>query len=107
MPDSVLYCNPDCSEYSIDDILSSTFYRSPVYDMNLSGECLTENGFITCGSPTCGEGQVKKGDSCIPAAQGCGENYKASDGICYRVRYTPAEAAQVADEANTIFLYYK
>ena len=36
-----------------------------------------------------------------------GENFKLSDGICYRIRYTPAEAAEVAGETNTIFLYYK
>ena len=69
--------------------------------------CSNEGGFITCGSPTCGEGQVMKGDSCIPASQGCGANYKLSDGICYRVRYTPAEAAEAAGDTNTIFLYYK
>ena len=36
-----------------------------------------------------------------------GENFKLSDGYCYRVRYTPAEAAEVVGESNTIFLYYK
>ena len=56
---------------------------------------------------SCPEGKIAKGDSCIPASQGCGANYKLSDGICYRIRYTPAEAAQVAGESNTIFLYYK
>ena len=34
-------------------------------------------------------------------------SYKADDGYCYRVRYTPAEAAEVVGERNTIFLYYK
>ena len=34
-------------------------------------------------------------------------NFKLSDGVCRRVRYTPAEAAEVAGETNTIFLYYK
>ena len=55
----------------------------------------------------CGDGYLGKGDSCISAAQGCGENYKADNGICYRVRYTPAEAAEVTGESNTIFLYYR
>ena len=55
----------------------------------------------------CSNGYLGKGDSCIPASQGCGENYRLSDGICYRVRYTPAEAAEVAGDSNTIFLYYK
>ena len=34
-------------------------------------------------------------------------NFKLSDGVCRRVRYTPAEAAEVVGESNTIFLYYK
>ena len=55
----------------------------------------------------CKSGYLEKGDECLPASQGCGENYRLSDGICYRVRYTPAEAAQVAGETNTVFLYYK
>ena len=58
-------------------------------------------------SEDCPEGKIAKGDSCIDASQGCGENYRLSDGICYRIRYTPAEAAEVAGETNTIFLYYK
>ena len=75
------------------------------------GDC--ENGYFKkdggCVSAEdgCGDGYLGKGDSCIPAAQGCGENYKADNGICYRIRYTPAEAAEVAGESNTIFLYYK
>ena len=56
---------------------------------------------------SCPEGKIAKGDECIPASQGCGENYKLDNGICYRIRYTPAEAAQVVGETNTIFLYYK
>ena len=58
-------------------------------------------------SEGCPEGKIVKGDSCIDASQGCGENYRLSEGICYRIRYTPAEAAQVAGDSNTIFLYYK
>ena len=36
-----------------------------------------------------------------------GDNFKLDDGICYRIRYTPAEAAEVVGETNTIFLYYR
>ena len=62
-----------------------------------------------CVSPTvgCGSEYLMKGAECISASSGCGENYKADDGICYRVRYTPAEAAEAAGETNTIFLYYR
>ena len=42
--------------------------------------------------------------TCLKCAN---SNFKLSDGICYRIRYTPAEAAEVAGESNTIFLYYK
>ena len=66
-------------------------------DMQKKGHCVSD----------CGAGYLGKGNKCIPASQGCGVNYRLSDGICYRVRYTPAEAAQVAGESNTIFLYYK
>jgi hypothetical protein len=34
-------------------------------------------------------------------------SYKAENGICWRKRYTPAEAAKVVGESNTILLYYK
>ena len=58
-------------------------------------------------SVSCPEDKIAKGDSCIDASQGCGANYRLSDGICYRIRYTPAEAAEIAGESNTVFLYYK
>ena len=82
---------------------------------NLSnGVCVANSNPIDDGliddygdSEGCPEGKIAKGDECIDASQGCGANYKLSDGICYRVRYTPAEAAEVAGETNTIFLYYK
>ena len=52
----------------------------------------------------CNSGLFRQGESCVSS---CGANYKLSDGICYRIRYTPAEAAEVVGETNTIFLYYK
>ena len=45
------------------------------------------------------------------SADGCKKcsnaNFKFDGDYCYRIRYTPAEAAEVAGEKNTIFLYYK
>ena len=52
-------------------------------------------------------------DGCLKLGAGlectkcANNNFKLSDGVCRRVRYTPAEAAEVAGETNTIFLYYK
>ena len=45
------------------------------------------------------------------SADGCKKcsnaNFKFDGEYCYRIRYTPAEAAEAAGEKNTIFLYYK
>ena len=59
---------------------------------------------IACDSAS---GYLAKENNCVSPTIGCGENYKADNGICYRIRYTPAEAAEVVGETNTIFLYYK
>ena len=49
------------------------------------------------------------GTSCHNKKNGinCAANFRADSGHCYRIRYTPAEAAEVAGDTNTIFLYYK
>ena len=52
----------------------------------------------------CGDKYLQQKKGCV---DNCPNTHKLSDGICYRVRYTPAEAAEVAGETNTIFLYYK
>ena len=56
---------------------------------------------------SCEGGYLGKDGECISASQGCGAGYRAENGYCFRRSYTPAEAAQVVGENNTIFLYYK
>ena len=37
----------------------------------------------------------------------CSDGFSSASGYCRRVRYTPAEAAQVAGERNTVIMYFK
>ena len=57
----------------------------------------------------CKEGMLEKEGRCIPASQGCGSGYKNMGGYCNRVRWTPAEAAEVLndDDNNTVTLIFK
>ena len=65
------------------------------------GSC---NDYIKVGTgcvKNCGKGWLGKKGKCIDSALGCGAGYKDMGGFCNRVRYTPAEAAAVANDDNT------
>ena len=57
----------------------------------------------------CGAGYLGKEKECIDSALGCGENYRDMGGFCNRIRYTPAEAAQVLhnDNTNSVTITFK
>ena len=75
--------------------------------------CTVSNGYKICGTcndyvksgtgcvKDCGKGYLGKNGKCINSALGCGNGYKDMGGFCNRVRYTPAEAAAVANDDNT------
>ena len=46
----------------------------------------------------CCNGYIKRGAGCV---KDCGENFRPNDGECDRLRYTPAEAAEVLHDDNT------
>ena len=46
----------------------------------------------------CCNGYIKRGVGCV---KDCGENFRPNDGECDRLRYTPAEAAEVLHDDNT------
>lgn len=60
-------------------------------------ECVAYHG----GEKSCARNYLAKESECISKAQGCGANYKDMGKWCNRVRYTPAEAAAVANDDNT------
>ena len=57
----------------------------------------------------CGAGYLGKEGRCISAANGCGENYRQIETWCNRIRYTPAEAAEVLHDGsdNEIIMTFK
>ena len=57
----------------------------------------------------CGAGYLGKEKACIDSALGCGENYRDMGGWCNRIRYTPAEAAEVLrdDNSNSVTITFK
>lgn len=50
------------------------------------------------GLDVCGTGKYYQEGECISS---CGASFKLNDGECDRIRYTPAEAAQVLRDDNT------
>ncbi|MBR3501712.1 MAG: leucine-rich repeat protein [Alphaproteobacteria bacterium] len=67
-----------------------------------------KDGGCVAATDGCGDGYLKKGTSCISAAQGCGSSFRLNDGECDRIRYTPAEAAEVLkDTDNEIIMTFK
>ena len=82
--------------------------------------CRIENGYKICGTcddyvksgtgcvKNCGKGYLGKEGKCINSALGCGTNYKDMGGFCNRVRYTPAEAAEIAkDDGNVVTITFR
>lgn len=56
----------------------------------------------------CGDGYLGKEGRCVSAENGCGENYRQIDTWCNRIRYTPAEAAEILkDEGNNVILTFR
>ena len=49
----------------------------------------------------CGAGYLGKEKACIDSALGCGAGYRQFENWCNRIRWTPAEAAQVLRDDNT------
>ena len=49
----------------------------------------------------CGSGYLGKEGRCIDASLGCGAGYRQFENFCNRIRYTPAEAAEVLRDDNT------
>ena len=99
-----IYCAiDDCAEKILDSCKQTT------YNKNLSIDRCKQNLEPLLSNPTLFE-QAPEGCS-YWSADGCkkcsNKNFKFDGDYCYRVRYTPAEAAEVAGETNTIFLYYK
>ena len=62
------------------------------------------NGYVMSGLgcvSDCGEGYLGKEGRCIDASLGCGAGYRQFENFCNRIRYTPAEAAEVLRDDNT------
>ena len=102
-------CQTILSEYIYDvDYQDETGYACPAQANNSSAPCIYDSSISALTDMSkCGNGYEVNAGKCVKKAVSCGTNYRLSDGICYRIRYTPAEAAEVAGESNTIFLYYK
>lgn len=67
-------------------------------------ECVADNNYTRY----CAENYILKENECISASNGCGVGYKDMGGFCNRVRYTPAEAAQIAkDDGNVVTITFK
>ena len=108
---------------------SALLWDSPICNSQSYNKCSshivdegTENAkeYVICGScdgytksgtgcvTECGVGYLGKNGRCIPASQGCGENFKLNDGECDRIRYTPAEAAEILkDNGNIVTITFK
>lgn len=71
-----------------------------------SGNGGGNNGGSSAG---CGEGQLEKNGGCISASQGCGDGYRQIETWCNKIRWTPAEAAQVLtnDNNNTVTITFR
>jgi hypothetical protein len=74
----------------------SSCLTSDYYHFN-GVECVADNEGVNY----CSETYLAKEGECIDSALGCGAGYKNMGGWCNRVRYTPAEAAAVANDDNT------
>ena len=76
-----------------------------------SGDCLQyKNGNCVRNDKwRCLSGYLLKENICIDSADGCGAGYKDMGGWCNRLRYTPAEAAQVLrdDNTNSVVITFK
>ena len=114
MPGCVNYADGACQECDSNYLTNSSGTCTPAADCKngmhatLYGSCEENpagcNTFEDDRCLECNDGLFRQGESCVSS---CGANYKLSGDTCYRVRYTPAEAAEVVGEKNTIFLYYK
>ena len=114
LPGCVNYADGACQECDSDYLTNSSGTCTPAADCKngmhatLYGSCEENpagcNTFEDDRCLECNDGLFRQGESCVSS---CGANYKLSGDTCYRVRYTPAEAAEAAGESNTIFLYYK
>ena len=113
------YIDEDGEEKEV-ELGDSPFYLSPTVRGTTMNNCKTENGYKICGTcddyvksgtgcvNDCGSGYLGKEGKCIDSALGCGTNYKDMGGFCNRVRYTPAEAAEIAkDDGNVVTITFK
>jgi hypothetical protein len=80
-----------------------TFGGTKIPDCADNGNCGVCEWYIMRGFgcvSDCGEGYLGKDGLCIDSAYGCGAEYRQFENFCNRIRYTPAEAAQVLREGN-------
>jgi hypothetical protein len=77
-------------------------------DYKICGAC---DDYVKSGTgcvKNCGKGYLGKNGKCIDSTLGCGTNYKDMGGFCNRVRYTPAEAAEIAkDDGNVVTITFR
>ncbi len=66
---------------------SSAFHNTKIQNCGNGGTCIN-----------CGDKYALLGKGCVNK---CPDNFKINDGYCDRIRYTPAEAAQVLRDDNT------
>ena len=69
---------------------------------------LKKSGSCIWAGDGCGSGYVRKNTECLSAESGCGAGWRAVNGTCFRIGYTPPEAAEITTDAdNTLLLRYK
>ena len=71
---------------------------------NIKGCGSCGNDYVMSGTgcvSDCGEGYLGKEGRCIDSVLGCGAGYRQFENFCNRIRWTPAEAAEVLRNDNT------
>ena len=80
------------------------FGSTKIPNCNKTRECGICNDYVMSGLgcvSDCGAGYLGKEGRCIDSSLGCGNGYRQFEDFCNRIRYTPAEAAQVLRDDNT------
>ncbi len=107
MPGCVNYADGACQECDSDYLTNSSGTCTPAADCKNGfhadgGACVANpqgcNTFEDDRCTECNSGLFKQDGDCVSS---CGASFKLNDGECDRIRYTPAEAAQVLHDDNT------
>ena len=107
----------------VEPVTKCSSYTSSGCDACYAGYALGDDSCHECGAGKnchwdedvgvvfdgCKDKYLRKENECVASSQGCGANFRLNDGECDRLRYTPAEAAEVLtnDNNNSVTITFK